>query len=55
MPFDAFLRLVSVVKMLYGKDAGLKLFEGNISEYADIIDISNLHIYIESSASLNEQ
>ena len=44
IPFDEFLQLVKVVKMLYGREPATKLLENNLHKYynLDSASIRNL-------------
>lgn len=42
MPFDEFLKLVSTVKMLYGRSVAEKFFTTNIQQYYNLNSASIL-------------
>lgn len=49
MSFVEFLKLVMVVKTLYGRGVACELFEKNYKKYYNLKDASFLNLYIEEN------
>jgi len=48
MQFSDFCKLVSVMKLLYGRTAAAAFFEKNIDKYKNVVDVSDLSVYIDN-------